>query len=157
MQMKKLFAFDVLIVVGATRFTEFDIQLAKEAAANGVSSLSLSSFSHLTFLSYPGLHQVPVVFVRNKADVDIKNKAEREGKTTAQVKQAVGLPSRMGTGEGVVTEWGDASALRRDQGPHAGRAARAAPRPRRLRRQQQGPLGFTSSLISEQPQPPQKE
>lgn len=85
MQVKLLFAFDILIIVGATRFTEFDISLAWEALGNRVTSFSLSTSSN----EITGLLQVPCMFVRSKADIDIENRADREDKKPADVKQEV--------------------------------------------------------------------
>ena len=51
---KKLCAFDCLIIVGAGRFTNFDVGLARAARRSGT----------------------PMVFVRSKADQDIENRAD---------------------------------------------------------------------------------
>lgn len=51
---KKLYAFDHLLIVGATRFLDFDIKIAKTAIAN----------------------KEPVFFIRTKLDIDIQNQID---------------------------------------------------------------------------------
>jgi GTP-binding protein EngB required for normal cell division len=64
---KKLYAFDMIVIIGAAGFTELDIAIAEAAQ----------------------LYHVPVVFVRSKSDIDIDNRSRRDKKPKKIVKDAV--------------------------------------------------------------------
>lgn len=63
---KKLYAFDHLLIVGAARFRDFDITIAKTAIAN----------------------KVPVFFVRSKLDIDIDNECENGDESDEEIEQS---------------------------------------------------------------------